>query len=144
MKKAYLLLENGKRFEGVAIGATEGAIGELVFTTGVCGYIETLTDPAYYGQIVMQTFPLIGNYGMIPSDVQGKCALAGYVVRDICDEPSNFRAETPLEEFLRANGIPGIAGSRLQQKRKFFRAAVEFRFRFYGGTGKTIVFREWF
>lgn len=110
MKKAYLLLENGKRFEGVAIGATEGAVGELVFTTGVCGYIETLTDPAYYGQIVMQTFPLIGNYGMIPSDAQGKCALAGYVVRDICDEPSNFRAETPLEEFLRANGIPGIAG----------------------------------
>lgn len=110
MKKAYLLLENGQRFEGVAIGAAEECIGELVFTTGVCGYIETLTDPAYYGQIVMQTFPLIGNYGMIPSDVQGKCALSGYVVRDLCDEPSNFRAETPLEEFLRANGIPGIAG----------------------------------
>ena len=75
--KAYLTLQNGKRFVGNRFGADGDIIGELVFTTGMTGYIETLTDPSYYGQIVTQTFPLIGNYGMISSDcgkadVQGK------------------------------------------------------------------------
>ena len=68
MKKAYLVLEDGHVFEGVAFGAEKESVGELVFTTGVVGYIETLTDPSYYGQIVVQTFPLIGIYGMIPED----------------------------------------------------------------------------
>ena len=66
MEKAYLVLQNGAVFEGVPFGAPIERTGELVFTTGMCGYLETLTDPSYCGQIVTQTFPLIGNYGVIP------------------------------------------------------------------------------
>ena len=62
-------------------------MGELVFTTGVCGYVETLTDPSYAGQIIMQTFPLIGNYGIIAADFEGNCAARGYIVREWCDTP---------------------------------------------------------
>ena len=73
MKKRYLVLADGSIFPGGAFGADVSAIGEAVFTTGMCGYLETLTDPSYYGQIVLQTFPLIGNYGVIPEDFEGKC-----------------------------------------------------------------------
>ena len=73
MKKRYLVLSDGTVFEGLAFGADVTSIGELVFTTGMCGYIETLTDPSYYGQIVLQTYPLIGNYGIIPADFEGEC-----------------------------------------------------------------------
>ena len=73
-KKIYVTLENGKVFEGISFGAEKETIGELVFTTGMTGYLETLTDPSYYGQIVAQTFPLIGNYGIIPEDAESaKC-----------------------------------------------------------------------
>lgn len=91
MKKRYLVLADGSIFPGEAFGADVSAIGEAVFTTGMCGYLETLTDPSYYGQIVLQTFPLIGNYGVIPEDFEGKCHVRGYVVREVCDTPSNFR-----------------------------------------------------
>ena len=69
-QKVYLCLENGQTFEGYRFGAGGEIQGELVFTTGMGGYIETLTDPSYYGQIVLQTFPLIGNYGFIPEDME--------------------------------------------------------------------------
>ena len=107
---AYLVLSNGMTFEGRRIGAPGSAIGELVFTTGMVGYLETLTDPSYAGQIVLQTFPLIGNYGVIPEDFEGKPALRGYVVRELCGEPSNFRSEGALDGWLKSRGIPGIAG----------------------------------
>ena len=110
MKKAYLVLGNGMVFEGQAIGAEGTAIGETVFTTGVVGYLETLTDPSYAGQIVVQTFPSIGNYGVISEDFEGNCAVKGYVVREICDTPSNFRSEYELDKFLKDRGVPGIAG----------------------------------
>lgn len=110
MSKAYLILEDGTVFEGTAFGADAESVGELVFTTGMCGYIETLTDPSYYGQIVLQTFPLIGNYGIIPDDFEGECALRGYVVRQWCETPSNFRSQYDLDTFLRERGIPGICG----------------------------------
>lgn len=110
MEKAYLILENGRVFEGCRIGARSNGLGELVFTTGMCGYLETLTDPSYLGQIVMQTFPLIGNYGVIPEDLKGKCYAAGYVAREICDLPSNFRAQGTLGDYLEEMGIPGIVG----------------------------------
>lgn len=97
-------------FEGTAFGAETDCIGELVFTTGMCGYIETLTDESYFGQIVMQTFPLIGNYGVIPEDFEGECSVRGYVVREYCENPSNFRCGGTLDEFLREKGIPGICG----------------------------------
>lgn len=110
IKKRYLVLGNGEVFEGRAFGADCDTVGELVFTTGMCGYIETLTDPSYYGQIVLQTFPMIGNYGMIPADEEGEPALRGYVVREWCEQPSNFRCEGTVDEFLRRHGIPGICG----------------------------------
>lgn len=110
MKKRYLVLADGTTFEGYAFGADCECVGELVFTTGMVGYIETLTDPSYCGQIVMQTFPLIGNYGMISEDFEGKPLLCGYVVREFCDYPSNFRSEYELDTFLKNNGIPGLYG----------------------------------
>ncbi len=110
MKKIYLVLADGSVFPGESVGAETDAVGELVFTTGVCGYLETLTDPSYAGQIVMQTFPQIGNYGVIPSDFEGRSAVRGYVVSEICDHPSNFRCEGTLRDWLAAQGIPAIAG----------------------------------
>ncbi len=111
MEKAYLILENGRIFEGRRFGAPLETEGELVFTTGMTGYLETLTDPSYYGQLVVQTFPLIGNYGVIPADFESeKAHLYAYIVREWCREPSNFRSEGPLDAFLTANGIPGLEG----------------------------------
>lgn len=84
-------------------------LGELVFTTGMGGYIETLTDPSYYGQIVMQTFPLIGNYGFIEEDRESeKSAVSAYIVREYCKEPSNFRCGYTLEKYLENNNIVGV------------------------------------
>ena len=110
MHKAFLVLSDGTVFEGTRIGAETDAIGELVFTTGMVSYLETLTDPGYAGQIVMQTFPMIGNYGVIEADFEGDCALRGYIVRECCTEPSNFRSQYDLGKFLSEHGIPGICG----------------------------------
>ena len=107
---AYLVLSNGQAFEGRRIGAPVDRVGELVFTTGMEGYIETLTDPSYYGQIVTHSFPLIGNYGMIEADFEGKSALFGYIVRELCDAPSNFRSQYTVDEYLKRQGIPGLCG----------------------------------
>jgi len=109
-KKAYLILENGRIFEGYRFGAEKETAGELVFTTGMCGYIETLTDPSYFGQIVMQTYPLIGNYGIIGEDFEGSCSVRGYVVREWCSGPSNFRMQGDLDSYLKEQDIPGIYG----------------------------------
>lgn len=110
-KKAYLLLENGDVYQGFAFGAEKETVGELVFTTAMTGYLETLTDPSYYGQIVCQTFPLIGNYGVIPSDFESKKpALKAYIVREWCQQPSNFRCDGVLDTFLKQNEIPGLYG----------------------------------
>ncbi len=110
MKKGYLILQDGRVFEGVRFGAETDTVGELVFTTGMCGYIETLTDPSYAGQIVMQTYPLIGNYGIIREDFEGACCVRGYVVREWCDAPSNFRTDCDLDTFLKEQGVPGLYG----------------------------------
>lgn len=109
-EKAYLVLSDGTVYQGWRFGAPVNRIGELVFTTGMCGYIETLTDPSYGGQIVIQTFPLIGNYGIIPDDFEGEPALFGYAVREYCEKPSNFRCEKTLDEYLKEKNIPGIYG----------------------------------
>ena len=105
MKKGYLILQDGQVFEGVRFGAETDTVGELVFTTGMCGYVETLTDPSYAGQIVMQTYPLIGNYGIIRED-----CVKGYVVREYCDTPSNFRTDCDLDTYLKEQGVPGLCG----------------------------------
>ncbi|MCQ2770915.1 MAG: carbamoyl phosphate synthase small subunit [Clostridia bacterium] len=118
---AYLVLSNGEVFEGKRIGAKRDSIGEIVFTTGMVGYLETLTDPSYAGQIVIQTFPLIGNYGVIPADFEGKSAVLGYVVRNLCDTPSNFRSEYELNRYLEENNIPGICGVDTRQLTRIIR-----------------------
>ena len=110
MKKGYLILQDGQVFEGVRFGAETDTVGELVFTTGMCGYVETLTDPSYAGQIVMQTYPLIGNYGIIREDFEGACCVKGYVVREYCDTPSNFRTDCDLDTYLKEQGVPGLFG----------------------------------
>ncbi len=121
-KKLYLTLQNGKTLQGYAFGAEGEISGELVFSTGMVGYIETLTDPANYGQIVVQTFPLIGNYGMIEADKQSnKAWVSAYVVREICDEPSNFRCDGKLEEYLKAQGVIGIYGVDTRELTKILR-----------------------
>jgi carbamoyl-phosphate synthase small subunit len=98
-------------FEGKFFGAEGEITGEIVFTTGMTGYLETLTDPSYYGQIVLQTFPLIGNYGIIPADFESAnvCARA-YIVKYPCANPSNFRSEGDLDAFLRERGMIGLCG----------------------------------
>lgn len=121
-KEIYICLENGQTFKGYSFGAESDVIGELVFTTGMGGYIETLTDPSYYGQIVMQTFPLIGNYGMISEDMESKKSyVSAYVVREKCDNPSNFRCEGTLEEFLKENNIVGVYGVDTREITKIIR-----------------------
>ncbi len=121
-RKLYLTLENGKSLQGYAFGAEGEITGELVFSTGMVGYIETLTDPANYGQIVVQTFPLIGNYGMIEADKQSdKAWVSAYVVREICEEPSNFRTDGKLEDFLKAQGVVGICGVDTRELTKILR-----------------------
>ena len=110
MKKRYLILEDGTIFQGWAFGADRAAVGELVFTTNMVGYVETLTDPSYCGQIILQTFPLIGNYGMMEEDFEGEPYCKGYVVKEYCRRPSNFRCQYDLDTFLKAHDIPGLWG----------------------------------
>lgn len=109
--QAYLILANGRVFRGQSIGCPGTTIGEVVFATGMVGFEETLTDPSYYGQIITQTYPLIGNYGMNHEDVEStKIWARGYIVREACKTPSNFRSEETLDEFLKKYGIVGIEG----------------------------------
>lgn len=107
--KARLILENGSVFCGEAIGFLQETIGEVVFNTGMTGYQEVLTDPSYYGQIVAMTYPLIGNYGLNVDDSESSGAkVKGFIVRESCREPNNFRCEISLEDYLRNNKIMAI------------------------------------
>lgn len=107
----YLILKDGTVYTGNAIGADGTVIGEAVFTTAMSGYLLTLTDPSYYGQIIAHTFPLIGNYGAIESDSESdKPALSGYIVRELCEVGSNFRKESELNDYLKKHNIVGIEG----------------------------------
>ena len=119
--KVYLTLQNGKQFVGTRFGADGEVIGELVFTTGMTGYVETLTDPSYYGQIVTQTFPLIGNYGITPDFESKKPWVSAYIVREKCDNPSNFRCEETLDKYLKDNGIVGVYGVDTRELTKIVR-----------------------
>ena len=119
--KVYLTLQNGKQFVGTRFGAGGDVIGELVFTTGMTGYVETLTDPSYYGQIVTQTFPLIGNYGVTPDFESKKPWVSAYIVREKCDAPSNFRCEETLDKYLKDNGIIGVYGVDTRELTKIVR-----------------------
>jgi len=109
--KAVICLEDGKNFIGKSFGAQGEAIGEVVFNTSMMGYQEILTDPSYQGQIVLMTYPLIGNYGVNSEDVESrKIFLSGFIIKEYCFYPSNFRSEMSLGDFLKKSNIIGIEG----------------------------------
>ena len=109
--RAALILEDGKVFVGDAFGAAGTAEGEVVFNTGMTGYQEVLTDPSYAGQMVVMTYPLVGNYGINLDDSESwKPHVRGFIVREACDEPSHWRSVDSLEGYLKAHGILGLAG----------------------------------
>jgi carbamoyl-phosphate synthase small subunit len=113
-KTAWLILDDGTKFEGQVFGSACPAgseiTGEVVFSTGMTGFQETLTDPNYRGQIVVQTFPLIGNTGANEEDNESEFSPIGYIVKEYCDEPSNFRARNTLDAFMRHRGVVGLHG----------------------------------
>lgn len=109
--KAELILENGMRFVGTLFGAEKEAVGEVVFSTGMVGYQEAITNPATKGQITVMTFPMIGNYGVNSIDMEAdKASMTALVVREKCDFPSNFRCEKTLDEFMKEQGVVGLSG----------------------------------
>lgn len=108
--KAFLILEDGTVFEGISIGSKKEVISEIVFNTSMTGYLEVLTDPSYAGQAVVMTYPLIGNYGITPDMESKKAWPDGYIVRELSRLPSNFRCEGTIQDFLKEQDIPGIAG----------------------------------
>jgi carbamoyl-phosphate synthase small subunit len=109
--KAILLLEDGTVFEGTSFGAKGQKCGEVVFNTSMTGYQEITTDPSYYEQIITMTYPLIGNYGTNKLDWEsGKIYAAGFIVKENCEYPSNWRNEHSLSDYLKANGVVGLAG----------------------------------
>src|SRR5512136_799764 len=111
MKPAVLALADGTLFEGWAYGAEGETVGEVVFNTSMSGYQEILTDPSYKGQIVTMTYPLIGNYGVNPEDVESRRPfIEGFIIKEGSARASNWRAKQSLEEYLRERGIVGIQG----------------------------------
>lgn len=109
--QAILALEDGTIFTGKAFGAKGEQWGEVVFNTGMTGYQEILTDPSYCGQIVVMTYPLVGNYGINREDFEAKKSyVRGFVVREDCDRPSNWRASYKIGDFLAREGVLGLSG----------------------------------
>jgi len=124
MTQAHLLLSDGTLFTGTALGAIGTTTGEAVFNTGMTGYQEILTDPSYAGQLVTLTYPLIGNYGVTPNDFESKrVQVAGFVVREVSDHPSNWRSQGTLNDFLKEHGIVGIAGIDTRELAKSIRSS---------------------
>ena len=110
-RKAWLVLADGSVLEGESFGAQGTSMGEIVFTTGMTGYQEVLTDPSYYGQIVTQTYPLIGNYGINLDDMESASShVKGYIVREWCDQPSNFRVAMDIDQYLKKQKVIAISG----------------------------------
>ncbi len=139
--KAFLILEDGSRFEGIAFGSLKNTSGEVVFNTAMTGYPESLTDPSYAGQILVSTFPLIGNYG-VPSHQNEKDGLAehfegkhiyarGLIVADYSRDYSHWDAEESLDSWLKREGIPAITGidtrslTKILRERGVMRGSIE-------------------
>ncbi len=124
LKKAYLLLADGTLFEGVSVGAEGASIAEIVFNTGMAGYQEVLTDPSYYGQSVCMTYPLIGNYGLNADDFESrKCWVSGFIMREACDYPSNWRCDRSLDAYLKKEGVVGLAGIDTRRLTRILRSS---------------------
>src|SRR6516164_7933375 len=111
LRRAKLALEDGTVFSGFAFGADGEVDGEVVFNTSMTGYQEILTDPSYCGQIVTMTYPQIGNYGVNLADSESRgIFLRGFIVRELCDRPSNFRSTQSLSDYLAGAGVIGLEG----------------------------------
>lgn len=111
MKKAYLALADGKVFEGNHFGAEGEVDAEIVFNTSMSGYQEIITDPSYCGQMVLMTYPLIGNYGINPQDFESdRPHLSGFIIKELSGVTSNWRSRESLEDFLKKFGVIGIQG----------------------------------
>ena len=109
-RKGKLVLKDGSVYRGTLYGK-RNAVGEVVFTTGMSGYQETLTDPSFCDQIVVMTYPLVGNYGINKDFNQGRrCFFQGYVISELCDHPSNWKNEKSLEDFLDEQDVPVLVG----------------------------------
>ena len=120
----YLVLENGEIFEGERIGVTKDTVCEVVFNTSMVGYIETFTDPSYLGQGIVMTYPLIGNYGVMPEDYESdKIYAKAIFVHEVADFESNFRSKSNLEKFLRDYKIPGLSGINTRKLTRMLRDA---------------------
>lgn len=122
MTKRQLILEDGTVFTGKGFGSDTVTSGEVVFNTGMTGYQEVISDPSYCGQIVMMTYPLIGNYGINRDDFETVTPfIHGFVVKELCEHPSNFRSDETLSDYLKANNIPGIYGIDTRKLTKIIR-----------------------
>ena len=109
--KAFLALEDGAVFEGVSFTGPGSSGGEVIFNTGMTGYQEVLTDPSYVGQMVCMTYPLVGNYGVNPEDVESaRIRVEGFIVKECCKVPSNWRSTQSLPDYLKNQGVMGIEG----------------------------------
>jgi carbamoyl-phosphate synthase small subunit len=126
--KGYLVLEDGSLYVGEGFGAIGAVSGEVVFNTGMTGYQEVLTDASYYGEIVMMTYPLIGNYGINPEDFESRAPwVRGFIVKELCDQPSHWQAVKSLSAYLAENGIPGLAGIDTRALTRHLRSAGTMR-----------------
>jgi len=124
MKRAILALADGTTFEGVSLGATGEAAGEVVFNTSLTGYQEILTDPSYVGQMICMTYPEQGNYGVNAADDESRRPHAtGFIVRHHAEKPSSFRAERSLHDYLAGHGVVGISGIDTRRLTKHIRTA---------------------
>jgi len=123
-KKAILVLEDGSVYQGNAFGAEGNTYGEVVFDTSMTGYQEMLTDPSFAGQILLPTYPLIGNYGINEADFESRqIQVRGLAVREYCPQPSHWQSTRTLHEFLLASGIPGISGVDTRELTRHLRSA---------------------
>ena len=121
-QKAKLLLENGMIFEGKSIGAAGSAFGEIVFNTSMCGYQEILTDPSYGGQVIVMTYPEIGNYGINDDDFESdKICAKGFAVKNLCGEESHYKSVSSLSEYLIKNNIVALSGIDTRELTKIIR-----------------------
>lgn len=122
MTKRQLILEDGTIFIGEGFGGNVNTTGEIVFNTSMTGYQEIISDPSYCGQIITMTYPLIGNYGINRDDFETVTPfIHGFIVKEVCDSPSNFRSDETLHEYLKVNDIPGISGIDTRKLTKVIR-----------------------
>jgi len=124
-KKAWLILSDGTKLEGISFGAETEVTGEIVFATNMTGFQESLTDPNFRGQILVQTFPLVGNVGVNQENIMSESGACGLVVREYCDQPSNFREVGTLSEFMKQRGIAGISGIDTRRLTRILREGGE-------------------